>query len=181
MEKVIADKVYTDYPDKYAKKVDWWRSESGLDIIKKWRCEGKTIQQVITAMGVDPRTFRSWRKKYPEFNEAIEVGKDVAVSRVEQSLFKRACGYDYVEQVYELVEGEMRLTKEYHKHMAPDVKAALSFLYNRDSKHWRAIQPPAEETKYLEAIENVLVAMKNTAETGEENVVAVQSSVAEDV
>ena len=179
MEKVIGEVVFTDYPDKYAKKVDWQRSDSGLDLIKGWRAKGKTIKEVITMMGVDPRTFRSWRKQYPEFNEAIEVGKDVAVSRVEQSLFKRACGYDYVEQTFELVEGEMRLVRETRKHMPPDVKAALSFLYNRDSKNWRAIQPPAEETKYLEAIENVLVAMKNTAETGEENVVAVQSAVAD--
>ena len=177
MEKTIDDKVYVDYPDKYAKKVDWWRSDAGLDLIRGWRAKGKTIKQVLESMGIDPRTFRAWRKKYPEFNEAIEVGKDVAVSRVEQSLFNRACGYDYVERTYELVEGEMRLVREYHKHMPADIKAALSFLYNRDSKHWRAIQPPAEETKYLEAIENVLVAMKNTAETGEENIVNVESTV----
>lgn len=179
MEKVIDTVVYTDYPDKYAKKVDWWRSEAGLDLIRGWRGKGKTIKEVIASMGIDPRTFRSWRKKYPEFNEAIEVGRDVAVSRVEQSLFKRACGYDYIEQVYELVEGEMMLVREYHRHMPPDVKAALSFLYNRDCKNWRAIQPPAEETKYLEAIENVLVAMKEVAETGEESIVDVDVKVNE--
>lgn len=170
--------IFVDYPEgKFSKKVDWWRSDAGLDLIKGWRARGKTIQQCLDMMGVDPRTFRSWRGKYPEFNEALEVGKDVALSRVEQSLFKRACGYEYIEQVYELVEGELMLVREFHKHMPPDVKAILHYLYNRDSKHWRAIQPPAEESQYIETIESILVSMKNTAETGEESVVDVQSRV----
>lgn len=178
MEKVAGEIIFSDYPDnKYAKKVDWWKSKSGIDLIRKWRTQGKTIKQVTEMMGVDPRTFRSWRNKYPEFNEALEVGQEVAVSRVEQSLFKRACGYEYTEEVYELVEGEMRLVREYHKHMPADVKAMLHFLFNRDPKNWRAVQAPIEETKYLDAIENILVAMKETANTGEENVVEVQSTV----
>ena len=177
MEKVIADIIYTDYPDKYAKKVDWWRSEAGLDLIRGWRGKGKTIKEVITMMGIDPRTFRSWRKKYPEFNDAIEIGKEVAISRVEQSLFKRACGYDYIEQVYELVEGELRLIREFHKHMPPDVKAALSFLYNRDSKHWRSIQEPLEQTKYTESIQNILVAMKEVAENGQSQSVEITEDI----
>ena len=32
---------------------------------------------------------------YPEFSEAIRVGKDAANKRVEHSLFQRANGYNY--------------------------------------------------------------------------------------
>lgn len=177
MEKVIGEVVYTDYPDKYAKKVDWWKSDAGLDLIKGWRAKGKTIKQVLDMMGIDPRTFRSWRKKYPEFNKAIEVGQEVAISRVEHSLFKKACGYEYTEQVYELVEGEMILVREFHKHMPPDVKAIMHWLYNRNPQAWRNIQEPLENTQYAETIKNVLVAMKEVAENQKPQEVEVSSEV----
>lgn len=126
-------------------------------------------------MGVDPRTFRRWRKKYPEFDEAMATGVEVANVSVSQALFRKAIGYDYEEKTYELVEGEMRLTKRVTKHVQPDVKAIMHWLYNRDPRNWRALQEPLEETQYLDTVQSILVAMKNVAEGGEDKVIDVDS------
>lgn len=174
MERVVGEVIYTDYPDKFAKKVDWWRTDQGLSLIRGWRAQGKSIKDVVAAMGVDPRTFRSWRKQYPEFDEAMEVGMEVANANVAQALYKRACGYDYWEETWELVEGELILVRKIKKHLPPDTKAILHWLWSRMPNEWRAVQEPIEETKYLDTIQNILIAMKNTAETGDENVVSVQ-------
>ena len=172
MKKVIGDVIFTDYPDKFAKKVDWWRTPEGLDLIKRWRCQGESIKDIAEKrMGIDIRTLRSWRKNYPEFDEVLVLGKEVTIARVEESLYQRAIGYDYIEQVYELVEGEMRLTKEYKRHVPPDIKAILHFLYNRDPNHWRAIQEPIENTQYQDTVKNILVAMKEVAENGEQQTI----------
>lgn len=172
MKKVIGDVIFTDYPDKFAKKIDWWRTPEGLDLIKRWRCQGESIKDIAEKrMGVDIRTLRSWRKDYPEFDEVLAIGKEVTLARVEESLYQRATGYDYIEQTYELVEGEMRLTKEVKKHVPPDVKAILHFLYNRDPQHWRAIQEPIENTQYQDTVKNILVAMKQVAESGQEQTI----------
>lgn len=180
MKRVIGDVVYTDYPDKFAKKVDWWRTPEGLDLIKRWRCQGESIRDIAEKrMGIDIRTLRSWRKDYPEFDEVLTIGKEVTLARVEESLYQRAIGYDYVEQTYELVEGEMRLTKEVKKHMPPDVKAILHFLYNRDPQHWRAIQEPIESTEYKETVKDILIAMKEVAESGQTQVVSASEVISE--
>lgn len=180
MDRVIGEVVFNDYPDgKFAKKVDWWISAEGMDLIKRWRCQGLSIKQICEKMEVDIRTLRTWRSKHPELEECFVMGKEVTVSRVEQSLYNRATGYDYQEETYELVEGEMRLTKVVKKHMPPDVKAILNFLYNRDPQHWRAIQEPLESTQYKDTIKNILIAMKEVAETGSEKVVNAEDTQAE--
>lgn len=179
MKKPIGDKVYIDYPDKFAKKSDWWRTEQGLTLIRSWRAEGKTIKEVYESMGIDPRTFRSWRKQYPEFDEVLNEGVQVANASVSQALLKRAVGYDYFEEVYELVEGELMLVRRIKKHMPPDVKAIMHWLYNRDPKNWRAIQTPIEETQYISTVQNILVTMKDVAEHGEAKEVEVSEVVSE--
>lgn len=171
IEKVEGEIIFEDYPDKFAKKIDWWKSEQGLSLIKGWRMQGKTINQIIGLMGVDPRTFRSWRKKYGEFDEALTVGSEVANANVTKSLYKRAMGYEYWEETWELVEGEMMCVRKNKKHIPPDTKAILSWLYNRMPGYWRSIQEPLENTQYKDTVKDILIAMKEVAETGESKVV----------
>lgn len=178
MERIIGEVVFDDYPDdKYAGKVKWWKTQEGLDIIRGWRSRGFSIKDIVNKMGIDPRTFRAWRKKYPEFEEVLAVGKDTAIARVEHSLYERATGYDYIEEVWELVEGEMIKVREFRKHIPPDVKAIMHFLYNRDPQHWRALQEPLESTQYTEVVKNILVAMKDVAETEQEKLVEIAEAV----
>ena len=86
---------------------------------------------------------------------------------VEEALYRRAVGYDYWEEVWELVEGEVILTKKYKKHLPPDVKAILHWLWSRLPNQWRAVQEPLDKTQYVETIQNILVAMKEVAENKE--------------
>ena len=96
---------------------------------------------------------------------------------VEEALYRRAVGYDYWEEVWELVEGEVILTKKYKRHLPPDVKAILHFLFNRMPNQWRAIQEPLERTQYVETIQNILVAMKEVAENKQPQEIEVKEEV----
>jgi hypothetical protein len=166
MEIVEDSLIFSDYPvNKYAKKIDWWTSDKGLELIAGWRTAGCTIKEIVEKMGIDARTFRSWRKKCPRLDEAMVIGKEIATTRVVNSLYKRALGYDYQESVQELVEGEMITTKIYTKHMPPDVKAILSYLYNRDCQNWRSLQQPIDmNLPAIQNAENILVTIRETAE-----------------
>lgn len=180
MEKVIGEVVFKDYPDgKFAKKIDWWLTPEGLDLIRGWRVQGDSVDLIAEKMGIDKRTFRAWRNKHPEMEEACKLGKEVTIRRVEESLYNRACGYDYWEEIWDLVEGEMRLVRKIKRHCPGDVKAILNFLYNRDPQHWRSIQEPLEQTQYTETIKNVLVAMREVAESGQNKEIEVQEDAQE--
>lgn len=158
--------VFTDYPiNKYAKKIDWWTSDKGLELIAGWRQAGCTIKEITEKMGVDVRTFRDWRKKCDKLDEIMEVGRDLAITRVENALYKRAVGFYYDEITKELIEGEMRTTKVVTKYVPPDVKACLHYLYNRDYENWRAIQQPIDvNLPAIHSAEDMLVTIRKAAE-----------------
>lgn len=157
---------FTDYPvGKYSRKVDWWTSEKGIQLIAGWRQAGCTIEEITQKMGVDKRTFRRWRKQCPKLEDALVLSKEIATVQVVNSLYQRAVGIEYDEITRELIEGELRVTKIVTKFIPPDVKAILAFLYNRDSQNWRVVQQPIDTD--LPAILNaddVLVNIRSIAE-----------------
>lgn len=158
--------VFSDYPDnKFAKKIDWWTSPEGIELISGWRKEGYTLANLCEKMGIDKRTFRVWRKKCPQLEDALLIGKEISDKRVINSLYQRATGYNYDEITQELVEGKMRVTKIVTKHVPPDVRACLAYLYNRCSKDWRAIQEPVDvDTPALLAVDDMLAIIRDTSE-----------------
>lgn len=158
--------VFTDYPvGKFARKIDWWTSEKGIQLVAGWRQAGCTIEEIQNKMGVDPRTFRSWRKKCPKLEDALVLSKEIANVQVINSLYQRAVGMEYDEVTRELVEGELRVTKIVTKYIPPDVKAILAFLYNRDSQNWRAIQQPIDtDLPAILSADDVLVNIRGMAE-----------------
>lgn len=162
--------IFSDYPmGKFARKRDWWLSPAGLEVIAGWRQCGATIGDIYRKMGVDPRTFGAWRKVCPQLEDILTVGQEVTNSRVVGALFKRALGYEYNEVTRELVEGEMQITKVVTKHVSPDVKACLSWLFNRSSDVWRAIQPPQDtDTPAIVAADDMLVTIREAAERANE-------------
>ena len=48
-------------------------------------------------LNISVTTMKTWKKKYPEFNEALKTGKLHSDEMIEDSLFKRAMGYEYEE------------------------------------------------------------------------------------
>lgn len=163
---------YIDFPDglkgqKERKK--FWLSEPGLQLIAGWRRNGTPLTKICEEYIGISRTafFAHWLKESEDLRKAIATSKDVANLSVEEALYKRAVGYDYWEEVWELVEGEVILTKKYKKHLPPDVKAILHWLWSRLPNQWRAVQEPLDKTQYVETIQNILVAMKEVAENKE--------------
>lgn len=172
---------YVDFPEglkgqKERKK--FWLSDSGLKLIAGWRRNGVPLTDIATKnIGVSKTAWWGWYKESEDLRKACIIGKEVADYTVEDALYRRAIGYDYWEEVWELVEGEVILTKKYRKHMPPDTKAIMQWLYNRLPNQWRAIQEPLERTQYVETISNILVAMKEVAENKEPKEIEVKEEI----
>ncbi len=162
---------YIDFPDglkgqKERKK--FWLSKDGLTLIAGWRRQGISLTDIATQyLGISKTGFWGWYKESEDLRKACAVSLDIANSDVENALLRRATGYDYWEEIWDLVEGELILTRKLKKHVPPDTKAILSWLYNRLPNRWRAMQEPLESTQYTETVKNILVAMKEVAESGD--------------
>lgn len=167
---------YIDFPEgleNQKKRKAFWLSEDGLTLIAGWRRNGVPLKEIATKnIGVSMTAFWGWYRQSDALQRACKNSKDIADYTVEDALYRRAVGYNYEEKVFELVEGEIRLTKVFEKHMPPDTKAIMQYLFNRRPEVWRAIQEPLEATQYTETIKNILVAMREVAEGGQSKEVA---------
>lgn len=162
---------YIDFPNGLKGQKErkaFWLSPDGLKLIAGWRRNGLSINKIVDEyIGVGRTAFYShWMKESDELKKALETSKDIANTSVEDALYKRAVGYDYWEEIWDLIEGEVILTRKIKKHVPPDVKAILHWLFNRMPNQWRAVQEPLEKTQYAETIQSILVAMKEVAENG---------------
>ena len=174
---------YIDFPDGLEgqkKRKAFFLSEDGLALIADWRRHGIPLTQIAEEfIGVSKTAFWGWYRQSEDLRKACAISKDITDARVEDALYRRACGYDYWEEKWDLIEGELRLSQKFKKHMPPDTKAILQWLYNRLPNRWRAVQEPLEATQYTETVKNILVAMKEVAEGSEPKHIKVAEEVTE--
>lgn len=104
---------------------------------------GLTYGQLAKVLDVSVSAVTTWRKTYPEFDEAINRGHETfALTGAEKSLQKRLLGYFYNEVMSTLVKdkvtGEMLMqpTKITKKHIPADTNALKFYLRNRARKRW---------------------------------------------
>lgn len=163
---------YIDFPKDLKGQKErkaFWLSPDGLMLIAGWRRNGATVKTIYTEyIEIGHTTWAGWYRESEELRKACATSKEMADMSVEEALYKRAVGYDYWEERWSLIEGELRLVEQTKKHVVPDVKAIMHWLFNRLPNRWRAIQEPLEATQYVDTIKNILVAMKEVAETGVE-------------
>lgn len=169
---------YVDFPSDLKGQKErkaFWLSKEGLTLISGWRRNGVPLTKIAEEyVGVSRTGFFGWYKESEDLRKACATSLDIANMSVEEALLKRALGYDYWEETWDLIEGELRLAHKYKRHVPPDVKAILSWLYNRLPSSWRAVQEPLESTQYTETIKNILIAMKEVAEGAETKEVTVE-------
>ncbi|MDD5533693.1 MAG: hypothetical protein PHC52_12940 [Syntrophales bacterium] len=95
---------------------------------------GKTQDDISAEFGISRSTMQAWKKRHPELSIALKIGKSEADTAVENSLYKRAMGYEY-EEVKTVNDGE-RVEKTV-KQVAPDVTAQIFWLKNRKPDAWK--------------------------------------------
>jgi hypothetical protein len=97
---------------------------------------GATDAQLADFFEVAISTIALWKVQHTAFSDAIKVPKAEADERVEQSLYRRAIGYEHDEVDIRVVGGEIVETP-IRKFYPPDTAAAIFWLKNRKKEEWR--------------------------------------------
>lgn len=118
-------------------KYQEWLNDEGLLKLQGWARDGLTDEQIAYNIGIRRPTLYDWEKKYPDISDALKRGKEVVDRQVENSLLKRAMGFETVEQTKELTDAGFQVTKEVRKQVPPDTTAAIFWLKNRKPGEWR--------------------------------------------
>lgn len=136
---------------------------------------GAIDAQLAEFFCVAESTINLWKKKHPEFANALTRGKTMADAQVAGSLFKRATGYSHPETHLNCYEGEIILT-EVTKHYPPDTTACIFWLKNRQPDKWRDKVEVANTHKLdketLEMIESQFVTKMAAAHERQKEVLA---------
>lgn len=115
-----------------------WLEPDGLLLLEGWARDGLTDEQLSEKMGITPATLYDWKNKYPEISEALKKGKEVVDIQVENSLLKRALGYEYTEERIEISEKDGKKVIQTVKQVIPDTTAIIFWLKNRRPGKWRS-------------------------------------------
>lgn len=158
---------FTDFPNtqkgQEARKA-FWLSEDGLALIGQYRREGAALEDIAVLIGIGSSTFYRWQKASPDLCRVLGMASNIVNGKVENALLKRALGYDDIDEVEELIEGELRVTRRVTRHVPPDVKACLEWLYSRRPDRWhRQQQGNDDEQKEIESAKRVLIAIRDIA------------------
>jgi len=135
-------------------KSKWEDIKDKLILIEGWARDGLTDEQIAANLGIGKTAFYKYKKEHTNFANALKKGKEVIDFEVENSLLKRALGYEYTEVTKERImkkdeKGqpvtdihgfpcyEMVVTKTVKKEVVPDTTAQIFWLKNRRPDKWR--------------------------------------------
>lgn len=132
----------------------WPEVQTKLILVEGWARDGLTELQIAKNLGISKSTLETYKKGHPDFLDALKRGKEVVDREVENSLLKRALGYEYTEvtsermlkkdpegnpitDIYGFPVYEMVVTKAVQKEVQPDTTAQIFWLKNRKPEKWR--------------------------------------------
>ena len=94
-------------------------------IVFKLKCCKVRNDEIFKMLRISKQSFYDWIKKYPDFREAYENGKN-AENEVIEALKKKASGFEYTEEELDK-DGCIHKIKKYHP---PETNAIKYFLKN---------------------------------------------------
>ena len=159
-------------------KPEEWLEPERLLLLEAWARDGLFDEQIAKNMGVSEATLYNYKKKYPEFREALKKGKEVVDIQVENALFKKALGYNVIVQkafklkdvIYEngkkVSENERIEYATEEIHVPADTTAQIFWLKNRKKMAWRDKVEVETNTDELNKVKELLAKISDGANNG---------------
>ena len=131
-------------------KYELWLENSGLETVRRLAAEGLPDEEIAIRASIGLSLFRRWKKRYPEFVEALALGRAGADYEVVKALYKKATGYNVaLSKTYKLKRVDYdpdtgKKIREYEElatgveesHVPADLRAETFWLKNRQSDTW---------------------------------------------
>jgi len=131
--------------------------------------DGAIDKDIISSLNICAETYRKYLRNNRDFYDKVwEIKNEFDVEEVEESLKKRANGFEYEEvhtEINEDKDGKQRKSvKRIKKFVPPDTTAIIFHLKNRKPKKWRDKQEVdvtvVDLSKAIENLDNAIGAAK---------------------
>ena len=125
--------------------------EHGLETVRRLAEDGFSAMEIAERIGIDEKCFVRWKRRHPDFAEAISLGKSAADYEVVRALYKKATGYNVaLNKTYKLKKVDYdpdtgKKLREYEEiatgvdetYVPADLRAGTFWLKNRQPDRWR--------------------------------------------
>lgn len=127
-----------------------WCERYGLEHLRRAAEIGESDEEIAILCELEITLFRLWKKKYPEFDEAVRLGKRESDYHVIRALHKKATGFNVgLKKTYKLKRIDFdpetgKKLREYEElatgvdetYIPADLNAEKFWLKNRQGEHW---------------------------------------------
>ena len=131
-------------------KYERWKENSGLELVRRLAEDGSADEDIAMRCGIGVTLFRRWKKLYPEFSAAIELGRSGSDYAVVEALYKKAVGYNVsLSKTYKLKRIDYdpdtgKKLREYEElatgvdesYIPGDLRAETFWLKSRQPERW---------------------------------------------
>lgn len=107
-----------------------------VDEARKLATLGATDIEVADFFEVNVATIYRWKHQFPDFCDALKLGKEAADERVKRALYAKATGYSVDTVKIFMHEGEP-VVVPFREHFPPSDTAGIFWLKNRQPDQWR--------------------------------------------
>ena len=116
--------------------------KDNLDKIEQWVAAGLSMKEVAQNLGIAERTLYKYKSDDKEFMQCVKKGRQIAVEKLENTMFKSACGFMQTVHKHEklkrctykdgkkLKEWEEVVEYDEQVYFKPDIAAAIFLLKN---------------------------------------------------
>ena len=81
-------------------KFEKWLEPEGLELLNGWAADGLRDEDIAGKIGISLSTFYEWKKKFPEFSDALKDGKELPDYRVQNALYESALAGNVTAQIF---------------------------------------------------------------------------------
>jgi len=140
--------------------------------VEKLTLIGAIDEQLADFFGVTIQTIENWKKKYPEFLEALKRGKARVDDEMERSLHHRGRGYSHPSvKIFYDTKRKKVVKVPFMEHYPPDTAAAFIWLKNRRPQQWRdqidhGLADPTDTVKVIRDMVGALFAIAPSSPAG---------------
>jgi len=85
---------------KLKERYSLWLLPENLLRVQGWALDGLIDEEIANKMEISKHTFYVWKKRFPAFDKALKLSKEVADRQIEQSLFKLAKDGNITAQIF---------------------------------------------------------------------------------
>lgn len=127
-------------PSKYFTHV-----EPKLLLISAWARNGLTDADICNNLEVGKDAWISYKKEFPELQEALKKSKEEADFIIEHELYEKAKGKTILLNKVKVLNDGTLIPYQEESYIAGDVTAQIFWLKNRNPKDWRDKQEIAHD------------------------------------